>query len=194
MEERAVTSSISFNQFAPTVALQRSTAAARANVARAAAARIATPNRLGPVLAASSAARVSSTAAVLRAAAPVSQAAVTTPAAANSNISDVKNGPMAKAGQELINLYLDYQAFVDGGGQGTFRSARAPGLQVVGTSVRVDVKGATASALTSLGMKIEANHSGIIEGLLPIAQLPSAAQLSQVTMLKGIHTPVLDRM
>jgi len=111
----------------------------------------------------------------------------------DTNISDVKNGPLAKAGQELIDLYLDYQAFVQAGGQGTFRSTHAPSIQVVGNSVRLDVKGAsgTASALAGLGMKIESNdpRTGIVEGLLPIAELPNAAQLSQVTMIRPVHYP-----
>jgi len=192
MEQRAVTSSISFAQFHPTVAM----AAARTSAQRAAALGAATPNRFGPLFAASSAVRVKSAqsapvvrvASVLQSTAPTSRTAVT-----NDNISDVKNGPLAKAGQELINLYLDYQAFKAAGGEGTFRSTHAPSIQVVGNNVRIDVKGAsgTASALAGLGMNIESNdpRTGIIEGLLPIAQLPNAAQLSQVTMIGPVHYP-----
>jgi len=118
---------------------------------------------------------------------------VTTPSATNTNtdVGDVKHGPLAKAGQDLIRLYQDFQQFK---GEGTFRSTHAPNIQVVGNSVRVDIRGSgsvngLASALADLGMQVQHTdaRTHTVEGLLPINQLPNAAQLSQVTTISPVY-------
>jgi len=111
----------------------------------------------------------------------------------NTDVGDVKNGPLAKAGARLIALY---QSFVNSGGQET--SARAGSIQVVGNQVRVDIRGTTsvgalASTLSSMGMQVEHTDANTrtVEGLLPISQLPAVAQLSQVTTISPVSNPVL---
>jgi len=110
----------------------------------------------------------------------------------NTNVGDVKNGPLAKAGASLIALY---QSFVNSGGQET--SARAGSIQVVGNQVRVDIRGTTnvgalASTLSSMGMHVEHTDANTrtVEGLLPISQLPAVAQLSQVTTISPVSNPI----
>jgi len=192
MEERAVTSSLSLAQFHQGMAFHATVAARRTAASR----------PFGPAIAVGTNSRVSSsrTAAATvtsggvgtRAATPLaptpSPTNVTTP---SGDIGDVKNGPLAKAGQDLIHLYQDFQQF---GGTGTFHSAHAPNIQVVGSSVRVDVRGSgnvnnLAAALSNLGMQVKATdaRTHTFEGLLPISKLPDAAQLSQVTTISPVY-------
>src|SRR4051812_29116655 len=55
----------------------------------------------------------------------------------NADIADVKNGPMANAGADLIDVYL---AFQQSGGNGASVAASFPGIEFQGNSVRVDVR------------------------------------------------------
>jgi len=116
-------------------------------------------------------------------------ATTTTTAATNNDIADVKNGPLAKAGQNLIALYLDFQK----AGGGSFTSSQTALIDVVGNQVRVDIRGAgdvnsLVSTLSGAGMQVQSTDATThtVEGLLPIAQLPAVAQLSQVSSI----TPV----
>jgi hypothetical protein len=75
-------------------------------------------------------------------------------------------------------------------------TAAAARIQVVGSSVRIDVHGSgslstLSSALSGLGMQITATdpNTTTVEGLLPIGQLPSAAQLSQVVGISPVFKP-----
>jgi len=113
-------------------------------------------------------------------------------ASAATDIGDVKNGPMAKAGQDLIAIY---QAFGPSG-SGHLTSSGGASVEVVGSSVAVQVRtsgdvNALAAALSSMGMQIRGTdpNTHIVAGLLPIAQLPNLAQLSQVTSIIPISKP-----
>jgi len=198
MDDRAVPSAINFGQLVHNMATQRA-AASRASSFRPA-------NTFGSSIAAARASRVGSvtpthpanssglrgTGPIL---APTSPTNVTRSAATNNDIGDVKNGPLAKAGQELIKLYQDFQQF---GGGGTFRSTHAPTIQVVGNSVKLDVRGpgnvnSLVSALANLGFQVQSidANTHTVEGLLPISQLPNAAQLSEVSSIGPVHYPGL---
>jgi hypothetical protein len=112
--------------------------------------------------------------------------------AATSNPADIQNGPLAKAGQDLITIY---EEFVQQGGSATFTSSEAGRVRIVGTSVGVEIHSAggnfgnLVSAMTGLGMQVQAKDAtyGIIEGLLPIGQLVAAAQNSQTVSLSPIY-------
>jgi len=131
---------------------------------------------------------------------PVSQGQVTvsqtpTPktSATTTDVGDVKNGPLAKAGQGLIALYQDFQQF---SGSGTFTSTHAANIETVGTSVRVDIRGtgdvgALSASLQGLGMQVTGTDANThtVEGLLPIAKLPDSAQLSGVTTISPVYKP-----
>jgi len=118
--------------------------------------------------------------------------------AASTDVTDVKNGPMAKAGQNLITVYTQFQNF---NGSGTFALTGdlANLIRIQGDSVGVDV-GANPSnmtnvesALQALGMQITATDAttGTIEGFLPISQLPTVSQDSDVLTLAPNYLPVM---
>jgi hypothetical protein len=147
----------------------------------------------------------SSQAAMLKAATPPSQPtrSVVVPsssaqtsssaqASAATDIGDVKNGPLAKAGQDLIAIYQAYGP----SGSGHLTSSGGASVEVVGSSVGVQVRtsgdvNALVATLRSMGMQIRATdpNTHIVAGLLPIAQLPNLAQLSHVTSITPILKP-----
>jgi len=120
--------------------------------------------------------------------APVSNAAVSSQSAATTDPGDIPNGPLAKAGQDLITIYEEFE---QQGGSATFTSSEAGVVKIVGTSVGVDVHSAggnfanLVSAMNVLGMQVQVQNAtyGIVEGLLPIGELLAAAQNSQILSL-----------
>jgi len=124
-------------------------------------------------------------------------ASATTRAAATTDIGDVKNGPLAKAGQDLIAIYQEYQSFVQAGGTGTFTSSRASVIMISGTSVKLNVRGTgnigtLAGQLGALGMRVESTdaRTGTVEGFAPISQLVNIAQMTQVTTVEPVYKPM----
>jgi len=122
----------------------------------------------------------------------VSPSAVTTPSVTSPSPSDIKNGPLAKAGQDLITIYQEFQQQ----GDATFTSSKAGLIEIQGTNVGVDVHmaagidfNAFVSGLTKLGMQVRAQDAtnGTVEGLLPISQLPSVAQNPQTLSVSPIY-------
>lgn len=208
MEERAATSTLAFQMAAVSMGATPQRTVASRPTAFAAASRVARFNASRFAFAPGAASRLSSTSAVVPRAGIVPRPAGTvtllpssstnvTSAASNGDIGDVKNGPLAKAGQDLIKLYQDFLQF----NGGTFRSTHAPNIQVVGTSVRVDIRGpgnvnSLASALANLGMQVQATdaRTHTVEGLLPIAKLPDAAQLPQVTTISPVYVAKTARL
>ncbi len=114
-----------------------------------------------------------------------------------TNIADVKNGPLAKAGQDLISLYQEYQTYLANDGvAGQFHSKQAGRLEIQGTNVGVDVNvygdlNAYALAAARLGMKIGAidTATGIVEGVVPIAQLPALVNVAGTVGVAPIYMP-----
>lgn len=121
-----------------------------------------------------------------------------TTSATSTDVSDIKNGPLAKAGQQLIEVYTQYHDF-NGSGDFTLTGDLANYIRIQGDSVGVDVGTAPSqmanveATLKSLGMQITATDAttGTIEGYLPIAQLPTVAQDSNVLTLSPNYLPVL---
>jgi hypothetical protein len=120
---------------------------------------------------------------------PVSTA---TTAPSSPVITDPENGPLAKAGVDLLELFLAYEA--QGGGT-TFTVNGTTDLKINGTTVAIDARMASGSfsqyvsELTALGMKVQAQSTtyGIVEGYLPIGQLPAAAQNPQTLSLSAVY-------
>jgi hypothetical protein len=114
---------------------------------------------------------------------------------ATTDIGDVKNGPLAKAGQSLIGVYQDYQQYVEAGGNGPFASPLGASVLIDGTNVGVVIRGddwtTLQTTLAELGMQIRATdpNTKSVEGLLPITQLPTVAQLALVSSLGPITKP-----
>ncbi|HKM56873.1 MAG TPA: hypothetical protein VJY33_25935, partial [Isosphaeraceae bacterium] len=101
----------------------------------------------------------------------------------STNLADVENGPMANLGGPLISLY---EAF-----QGAETSSVALAKQfpldefqgdsvLVGLTAHTDFQGFETS-LGNLGMQIVDTNptDGLVDGYLPINELPAAAQLPQ---------------
>jgi len=117
--------------------------------------------------------------------------ATTTTTTTTPTIEEIKNGPLAKAGQVLITVYDEYKA--QGAGS-TFTSSQANLIDIEGTSVGVDIKSiggdfnAFVSKLTGMGLKVRTSNaaSGDVEGLLPIAQLPNVTQDAQTLSVSPI--------
>jgi len=114
-----------------------------------------------------------------------------------SGLTTPKDGPLAKAGQDLNTIY---QEFEQQGGSATFTSSLAGVVEIQGTKVGVDVHmaggdfGTFVTTMTNLGMQVQTTDAtdGIVEGLLPIAQIPAVAQNSQTLSLSPIYTPKLS--
>ena len=129
---------------------------------------------------------------------PPSLAAPTpTPIPTPTDIQNIKNGVLAKAGQYLYEVY---QEFAQSGNSGNFQSPLSNMIEISGSMVGVKVHtpdtNALSSTLTSVGMVIQATdpNSGTIQGLLPIAQLPTVAQIPVVTSITPVFLPKLSGM
>ena len=102
-----------------------------------------------------------------------------------------KDGPLAKAGLDLLMLYHEHQAFQQRGGD-TF-SPSIPGARVSDGHVSIDAIAANGAGplradLNELGLKDAAVAGRIVSGRLPIDQIPAMATLES---LRGV---ALSRM
>ncbi|SIO62070.1 Subtilase family protein [Singulisphaera sp. GP187] len=111
----------------------------------------------------------------------------------SSNVSDVKNGPMANAGADLIKVF---QSFQSAGGNGGQVAAAFPGILISGNSVGVDIKGTGSfsnfvTTLQNVGMQVTATDAtrSIVEGLLPISALLTVSTSTQTVGLGPIYRP-----
>ncbi len=115
----------------------------------------------------------------------------------DTNLADWQNGPMANEGQDLVNIYQEYQQYTTNPGGGAFQSKYAGLIEFQGNSVGVNVNTwgslATAkTALVNLGMQIVGTDStyGIFSGWLPINDLPTLARMPQVISAAPLFKPV----
>jgi hypothetical protein len=120
--------------------------------------------------------------------------------ATTTDTGDIQNGPLAKAGQDLITIYQEYVQYENNGGTGAFVSSMSGVIVIKGTNVGVDLHwngtgdfNGYVTSLQNLGMQIQATDptSGIVEGMLPIAQLPTVAGLSQTKSLSPMYIPII---
>jgi len=118
---------------------------------------------------------------------------VTNTPSVTPSLADLKSGPLAKAGQDLIVVYEEFQQH----GGDSFMSSEAAQIQFQGTKVGIDAVStgvnfdAFVSAMTSLGMQVtttDASHS-LVEGFLPISRLPDAAQNPLTLSLSAMYRP-----
>ena len=97
-----------------------------------------------------------------------------------------KDGPLAKAGLDLLLLYHEYRAFRERGGD-TF-SPSAGGVQVSDGYVTIEAIAATTAKalradLKALGVTDAATAGRLVSGRLPIDQIPALAKLET---LRGV--------
>jgi hypothetical protein len=100
----------------------------------------------------------------------------------------------------LQALDLQYQAFVNAGGEGTFSPTGVEGLQIDGTHVGVKVSTLDGRQFARILAELESDglrvtqHSlldGVIDGKLPIGQLPTVAKISPMVTIKPLIEPRL---
>lgn len=118
-----------------------------------------------------------------------------------TNLADVKNGPLALAGQQLVQIYQEYLTYAQSGGQGgAFKSSLSKLISfngTNGTNVGVDIRGygdfvSFQTALRNIGMNIGAvdpTHQ-IVEGFLPISQLPTVAQMPNIVGMSPLYKAI----
>ena len=117
--------------------------------------------------------------------------------ATTTDVTDIKNGPLANLGSDLVKLYSEYYQYSVNGSQGTFQSVQGKSLVIAGNTVALDVRGngdfgTFRDAVTSLGMVVTATESRTktLEGFFPIAQLPQLASQAQTVGATAIPRPV----
>lgn len=116
----------------------------------------------------------------------------TAAATTTTNPGDIENGPLAKAGQDLVNIYEEYEQQL-GSSAPTFPQASV--IHIKGTDVGVDIRSsggdfnAFVSAMTALGMQVQSQSAAYatVEGYLPIAQLVAAAENAQTLSISPMY-------
>jgi hypothetical protein len=100
----------------------------------------------------------------------------------------------------LQSLDLQYQAFVNTGGEGIFSPTGAEGLQINGTHVGVKVSTLDGRQFASILAELESDGlrvtqdsllGGFIDGELPIGQLPTVANMSPMVTIRPLIEPRL---
>jgi large repetitive protein len=105
----------------------------------------------------------------------------------NNNLSDPLNGPLAKAGTDLVNIYSEYQTYLSTHSINGFDPTQSNIIFFQGNDVGVEVRGygnATSfvTALANVGMQVanvlpQTNETDVA-GYLPVADLPAVAEMS----------------
>jgi hypothetical protein len=107
----------------------------------------------------------------------------------------------ADVGAPLQSLYTQYESYESSGGAGPFSPTGANLLVINGTDVGIQVKDTSTGDFSTLitelqgdGMQILDSSSTyeLVEGMLPIAQLPAAAQLPQALSITPMTNPILE--
>jgi hypothetical protein len=106
----------------------------------------------------------------------------------------------ANADGNLNTIYQQYLKYINSGGSGSFSSSLSNLIQIQGTNVGVEVHGngkgdfnALVSSLESMGMQVSATDAvtQTVVGMLPIADLPAAAQGQQTLSVTPQYLPRL---
>lgn len=107
----------------------------------------------------------------------------------------------ANVGTPLQSLYAQYETYESSGGAVPFSPTGANLLVINGTDVGIQVKDTSTGDFSTLiaelqgvGMQIRNSSStyGLVEGMLPIAQLPTVAQLPQTLSVAPMSNPILE--
>lgn len=114
----------------------------------------------------------------------------------STDLKDVRNGPMANEGQDLINIYQEYLKQPT---NTTALPAKFSYIRFQGNSVGIDVKGqgdfnTFLTSLRNLGMQVTASSEkyALAEGYIPISQLPTLARLPQTISASPMYKPVVS--
>jgi hypothetical protein len=117
----------------------------------------------------------------------------------SSSSSNSTNPLPPNASAQLQSLYAQYEDFESSGGSGTFSPTGVNGLVINGTDVGINVHTNGASdfntvltQLQSAGLQVTEDSAtyGLIDGMVPIAQLAAVAQISSGLSV----TPMFQQM
>jgi hypothetical protein len=106
----------------------------------------------------------------------------------------------ANVSAPLQAIYQQYQDFKTSGGTGTFTPTGVNGVVISGTNVGINFHttdtadfNATLAELQSDGLQVTTSSAtyGVIDGMLPIAQLPAVAQISASASVTAMYHPVM---
>jgi hypothetical protein len=107
----------------------------------------------------------------------------------STDVADVKNGPLANAGTDLIRVYQQYQAYVHNGGKPENFKSSDPNLRIQNGMIGVDVRtygdvNAFRNAVQNdarVGMIVTGTSQQfqLVEGWVPIANLVTLASYRQ---------------
>jgi hypothetical protein len=130
----------------------------------------------------------------------------------NENLLDAQNGPLANAGQALINLYVGYRraqtAAKDDDIVAAFdvspdplaassEATAAQSLEISGQNVGVEIRptdpsdSTFAADLTAAGVTVQHQTDGVVEGTVPITLLRDIADRSDVFSITPIYRPII---
>jgi large repetitive protein len=114
-----------------------------------------------------------------------------------TNLLDLRNGPLAKAGEYLDAIYFEYQHFLQSGGTGTFTSTLSKVVDTHGDLVNVDARGwgnfsNYVTSLRDIGMQVAGVDptTETVEGYLPINEVPAVAEMVQTVGVDSNFYPV----
>ena len=98
-----------------------------------------------------------------------------------------KDGPLAKAGMDLLVLYHEHRAYREDGADTTFRPS-VPGVRVADGRVTVDAIAAASAdtlrrELEALGLTNAATAGRVVSGRFPLDRVPALAKLES---LRGV--------
>ena len=111
-----------------------------------------------------------------------------------TDLADAKQGPMALAGQDLINIYLDYRRALKGNRPFT---SPEPTVDVRGDRVGVTLRTTTKLSkfvreMRAIGMQVTAQNDtyNVLQGFLPINRLREVATRTDVRQIWAIQKPI----
>src|SRR5271157_1439857 len=111
-----------------------------------------------------------------------------------TNLADAEHGPMANLGADLVNIYETYE---NSGATAAALAAKYPAYEFNGSSVMIGLNSNTdfsglQTQVTNLGMQVVAADPSVqlIEGWLPINELPTAAELPELFSGHPVILPV----
>lgn len=119
----------------------------------------------------------------------------------STDVADVKNGPMASAGAQLIDVYRDFRKFQRNGGAGSeFSHPLADQVLMLDGRVGVTVRGrgsfdALTARLRQSGAELIFRNPklNVIDAWVPVGQLHDLAIDRTIVALNPIYRPVLNK-
>lgn len=107
----------------------------------------------------------------------------------------------SNVGEQLQSLFVQYETFVNAGGKGTFTPTGVSNLVISGTNVGVNIHttdivhfGKLLTQLEGAGLHVTASSIGygIIDGMLPIGQLPTVVAIAPTSSITPLFKPLLN--